>query len=284
MMLFYTANPVLKWAGGKQIIGAVLAQSFPRRFKRYYEPFVGGGSVLFGLSPDKAVIGDLNGWLLDTYSAIRMDYKRVAAILDGLVNTRQEFLRIREIDPLTVDLLTRAAHLIYLNKTCFRGLFRVNRKGRFNVPYGEYDRRYYDLENLQAAAEVLRSVEIRHTDFELCLHDVTNNDFVYIDPPYYKLGGFSDFNRYTSGQFRENDHFRLAAFCRELDLRGVRWAVSNSDTAFVRRLFHGYRMKQVENRREINLESKNRNIVELLIMNYSDRDQCGTFGRPGHRC
>jgi DNA adenine methylase len=127
-------------------------------------------------------------------------------------------------------------------------------------------------------------VEIRHTDFELCLHDVTKDDFVYMDPPYYKLGGFSDFNRYTPGQFRESDHFRLAALCRELDLRGVRWAVSNSNMAFVRRLFAGYRVKQVENRREINLKSKDRDIMELLIMNYSDLDGCGTFGLPGHRC
>jgi DNA adenine methylase len=283
-MLFYHTNPILKWAGGKQILAATLVRFFSTQFERYYEPFVGGGSVLFGLCPDKAVIGDLNSWLLDTYQAIRADYGKVARLLDRMVNTKEEYLRIREIDPSTLDLATRAAHLIYLNKTCFRGLFRVNRKGRFNVPYGEYDRRYYDLENLEAAAGALRNVEIRHADFELCLHDVTKGDFVYMDPPYYKLGGFSDFNRYTSGQFRESDHIRLAACCRELDLRGVRWAVSNSDSAFVRSLFAGYRLEQVQNRREINLKSQERNITELLIMNYAERHQCGTFGAPGHRC
>ena len=130
----------------------------------------------------------------------------------------------------------RTAHLIYLNKTCFRGLFRVNRHGQFNVPYGQYDRRYYDPDNLSAVAAALAGVEIRRCDFELCLSDVTAGDFVYMDPPYYKLGGYSDFNRYTKDQFRQNDHFRLAALCRELDLRGVRWAVSNSDTDFVRRV------------------------------------------------
>jgi DNA adenine methylase len=159
----------------------------------------------------------------------------------------------------------------------------VNRKGRFNVPYGEYDRRYYDLENLRAVAMALEGVEIRHVDFELCLHDVTPEDFVYLDPPYYKLGGYSDFNRYTPGQFRETDHIRLAACCRELDLRGVRWAVSNSDTELVPELFQGYRVERLVNRREINLNSGERDITELLIMNYADPEQLGTFGSAS-RC
>jgi DNA adenine methylase len=209
--------------------------------------------------------------LLDTYEAIRTDADRVAQILDGLKNTKEEYLRIRKIRPETLDLLHRAAHLIYLNKTCFRGLFRVNRYGQFNVPYGEYDRRYYDLENLRAVAGALEHVEIRRCDFELSLADVTKEDFVYLDPPYYKLGGYSDFNRYTKDQFRANDHFRLAATCRELDVRGIRWAVSNSDTAFVMELFQGYRIARIENRREINLNSKDRDITELLIMNYDDK-------------
>jgi DNA adenine methylase len=283
-MLFWSANPILKWAGGKQILAPTLMRYFPLQFRRYYEPFVGGGSVLFGLCHRDAVIGDLNGWLLDTYHAVRADYLKVASILDGMVNTREEYLRVREIEPSTLDLCTRAAHLIYLNKTCFRGLFRVNRKGQFNVPYGEYARRYYDPENLRAAAAVLEGVQIRHLDFELCLHDVTPEDFVYLDPPYYKLGGYSDFNRYTPGQFRETDHIRLAAWCRELDLRGVRWAVSNSDTPFIAELFEGYRVERLENRREINLVSGDRDITELLIMNYLDPHQCGTLGAPGGHC
>jgi len=190
-------------------------------------------------------------------------------MLDGLPNTKDEYMRIRRILPGTLPLIERAAHLVYLNKTCFRGLFRVNRQGQFNVPYGQYNRRYYDPGNLRAVAEVLKNVEIRRGDFELCLHDVTSRDFVYMDPPYFKLGGYSDFNRYTKDQFRANDHFRLAAFCRELDsTRGVRRAVSNSNTDFVRRLFEGYNLVFVDNRREINLNSRNRNITELLITNY----------------
>ena len=211
----------------------------------------------------------MNAWLLDTYRAVRDDWAQVARHLDKMVNTKEEYLRVRTINPSSLDLYTRAAHLIYLNKTCFRGLFRVNRRGRFNVPYGKYDRRFYDRDNLSAVAMALENVEFRHGDFELCLHDVTASDFVYMDPPYYKLGGYADFNRYTSEQFREHDHIRLAAVCRELETRGVRWAVSNSNTQFVRDLFDGYRIECLDNRREINLNSQERDITELLIMNYA---------------
>lgn len=267
------ANPFVKWAGGKQEIARHLAGLFPVGFERYFEPFVGGGSVLFAFQPGNAIIGDANEWLISTYQAIREDWSQVAEILDGLENTKEEYERIRSILPGELPLFQRAAHLVYLNKTCFRGLFRVNRQGKFNVPYGQYDRRYYDAANLRAVSEVLQNVELRQVDFELCLHDVTDRDFVYLDPPYYKLGGYSDFNRYTKSQFRENDHFRLAALCRELDSRGVRWAVSNSDTDFIRDLFMGYSMTAIGNRREINLNSSNRDITELLITNYTTEVQ-----------
>ena len=132
-----------------------------------------------------------------------------------------------------------------MNKTCFRGLFRVNRQGQFNVPYGEYDRRYFDAAELAAVSDAVKNIVFRAGDFEQTLQDVEEGDFVYFDPPYYKIGGYSDFNRYTKGQFRENDHIRLAAVCRELDRRKVLWAISNSDTDFVRRLFAGYSLQEI---------------------------------------
>ncbi|MDQ3507208.1 MAG: Dam family site-specific DNA-(adenine-N6)-methyltransferase [Actinomycetota bacterium] len=272
-MISSQAGPFLKWAGGKQGISRSLASLFPPDFRRYYEPFVGGGSVLFTVRPERAVIGDANEWLIDAYRAIREDWERVAEILDELENTKEEYMRVRGVLPQTLPLFQRAAHLVYLNKTCFRGLFRVNRMGQFNVPYGQYDRRYYDPNNLKMVAEVLENIEVRRGDFELCLHDATEGDFVYMDPPYYKLGGYSDFNRYTKDKFKEHDHFRLAAFCRELDPRGIRWAVSNSNTDFIRHLFDGYNLIPVSNRREINLNSRNRNITELLITNYTSASQ-----------
>ncbi|WP_165228556.1 DNA adenine methylase [Aquisphaera insulae] len=262
------ARPFVKWAGGKQAIASVLVGMFPGRYGCHYEPFLGGGSVLFAARPEVAVCGDQNEWLLGCYAAIRDDWPRVAGVLDVLPNTREDYLRIRAVRPGTLDPFTRAAHFIYLNKTCFRGLFRVNRENQFNVPYGAYDRRYYDPNELAAVAEALRNIEFRSGDFERSLAGIRPGDFAYLDPPYYKLGGYSDFNRYTQGRFREDDHARLASVCRELDARGVLWAVSNSDTPFVRRLFDGYAMIPVSNRREINLDPRERDITELLIVNY----------------
>ncbi len=263
-----TAKPILKWAGGKQALASVLVARFPPKFDRYYEPFLGGASVFLRLRPQHAVLGDENQWLIETYVAVSRNWKRVASHLDALLNTKEAYLRIRAVVPSTLGLYRRAAHLIYLNKTCFRGLFRVNQKNQFNVPYGDYDRRYYDPANMAAFASLARGVTFRGNDFELCLQDVTAKDFVYFDPPYHKMGGYADFARYTPGQFRENDHIRLAAVCRELDARGVRWALSNSETAFVRKLYDGFHMRRIRGRREINLNSSARNVRELLITNY----------------
>ncbi len=262
------SKPFVKWAGGKQALADRLISHFPDRFDTYCEPFVGGGSILFRLRPKQAIICDANGWLMDTYIAIREDWRKVARILDTLRNTEREYLRIRKIKLGDLDLFHRAAHMIYLNKTCFRGLFRVNRDGRFNVPFGDYDRRYYDPEVLEQAAVQLRDVQICHGDFELGLANITSRDFTYLDPPYYRLGGYSDFNRYTPLQFRAKDHMRLAAVCRELHDRGVRWALTNSDTPYVRALFRGFRIRTISARREINLDSRKRDISELLITNY----------------
>lgn len=262
------AEPFIKWAGGKQALLTQILPHFPKSFDRYFEPFIGGGAVFFSLSHPKAVINDENEWLVDTYTAIRDNYIGVAKELDKLPNTKDDFLKIRAVNPFSVTLEKRAAYFIYLNKTCFRGLFRVNKKGQFNVPYGEYQRRYYSIENLRAASHALQNVEFSVGDFEKSLIGIKPDDFAYFDPPYFKLGGYSDFNRYTAGQFREPEHLRLASLCNELDAQGIKWAVSNSDTPFIRQIFKGYRIQVIQARREINLKSHNRNVNELLILNY----------------
>jgi DNA adenine methylase len=262
-------TPFVKWAGGKQALLPTLVEAFPSSFDRFFEPFVGGGSVVLGVAPNRGVINDANRWLMDTYEAVRRGPSELTREIDRLENTREEYLRIRSIHPDSIGpVVKRAAHFIYLNKTCFRGLFRVNRRGYFNVPWGAYERRIYDPEILTAAASVLEDIEVRSCDFELAVADVTPDDFVYFDPPYYKLGGYSDFNRYTADQFRGKDHIRLAALCRELDAKGVRWAVSNSKTEFVTELYSGFRFREVQARREINLNSSQRDIAELLISNF----------------
>lgn len=262
------AEPFVKWAGGKQAIVAQLVQHFPKSYNRFFEPFLGGGAVFFATQHPSAVISDQNEWLIDTYKAVRDDWLSVAKKLDRISNTKENFLRIRSVSPNSLTIVDRAAHFIYLNKTCFRGLFRVNRKGQFNVPYGAYNRRYYDPKNLEAAAFALSRATILRCDFEETILSIDSQDFCYFDPPYYKLGGFSDFNRYTAGQFTERDQVRLASLCNELTERGVRWAVSNSDTPFIRSLYKSYRQIPINARREINLNSQNRDIAELLILNY----------------
>jgi len=261
------ARPILKWAGGKQALAARLVETFPARFDRYFEPFVGGASVFLALQPRRAVLCDRNAWLVETYRTVRDQAAEVARELRGLRNTREDYLRIRALDPCALPPARRAAQLVYLNKTCFRGLFRVNRQGRFNVPYGAYVRRYFDPGNLERFAAGLAGVELRCGDFEDGLAGITSRDFAYLDPPYHKLGGYSDFNRYTDEPFAEADHERLAATCRALHRLGVRWALTQSDTALVRRLFARFRCRRIAARREINLASRRRDIVELLITN-----------------
>ncbi len=268
MMIKGIVKPILKWPGGKQSLAQKLVGFFPTDFNVYFEPFVGGASVLLAMNPEQAVIADMNSWLIDAYLAIKSNWAMVARVLDTMKNNKEDFLRIRTIQPESLNLINRAAHLIYLNKTCFRGLFRVNRKGEFNVPYGAYNRRYYDANNLLAFSRILKGVDIRMGDFEDTLQGVTQDDFVYLDPPYYKVGGYSDFNRYTPGQFRKDDHQRLADLCRNLHQRGIRWAMSNSNSPFVINLFKDFFVYNISARREINLDSKRRTITELLITNY----------------
>lgn len=272
-------RPVVKWAGGKQALLPEILARVPDFDGVYREPFLGGASVALAVTARRpsgdrgdrgerrAALSDANAWLIDTYRAIRDDCDAVARVLDRLPNTKEDFLRIRAVDVATLDPATRAAHFVYLNKTCFRGLFRVNRAGRFNVPYGAYDRRYYDADNLRAVARALAGADLAARPFEEALAPAAAGDFVYLDPPYWKLGGHADFNRYTAGQFRAEDQQRLAALCRDLDARGVRWLLSNSDTDFVRELYAGFRQDRIAARREINLRSGKRDVRELLVSN-----------------
>ncbi len=262
------AKPFVKWAGGKQALAIRIAEHIPTDFETYFEPFIGGGSVFFNLLPGKACLSDANAWLIQTYESVRDDWQKVASVLDRLPNTKEDFLEIRTKSRESKSRFERAAFFAYLNKTCFRGLYRVNRRNEFNVPYGAYDRRYYDPVNFEAVSVALADVQFTTGDFEFSVADATSSDFIYFDPPYYKQGGCSDFNRYTPEQFRNGDHFRLAALCRELDQRDVRWLLSNSDTSFVRELFDGFNFREISARRDINLKSKRRSISELLISNF----------------
>ena len=265
------AAPFLKWAGGKTALLGQLKAMLPANYSSIVEPFVGGGSFLFANSEGKRYLAyDANQWLVDTYKAVAKDWQQVADIIDSMPNTKSFYLTTRSIHPDSIEsIYKKAASLIYLNKTCFRGLFRVNKKGYFNVPYGEYDRRIYNPRLLEACSACLSKVEtIANADYRKSLAMVPSDAFVYLDPPYYKAGGYSDFNRYTASKFELSDQIELAAICNELSERGIKWMLSNSDTHVIRGLYQEYRITDLLARREINLTSSNRDITELLITNY----------------
>ena len=261
------ATPFLKWAGGKQALLPQLQPYFPTRYARYMEPFVGGGGVFFGLEPAVAILGDTNTWLMDTYWVVRERPGALCVELDRFVNTREAYLQNRALDPATLDPVRRAALLIYLNKTCFRGLFRMNRQGRFNVPYGDYQRPYYTPADIQAASQALQSASFRAGPYTWVLDEARRGDFVYLDPPYAPASETADFDRYTAQPFRAADHVVLRDRLVELDRRGVRWALSGRDTPELRALYDRYSIHSIHARREINLDASARSETELLILN-----------------
>lgn len=259
----------LKWAGGKTRSAAVIgALAPPTGFTRYIEPFCGSSAVFFALAPSRAVLSDANEDLVICLQQVRDRPEAVMVELDGMRNTRREFERVRRLDPAALRPLQRAARLIYLNKTAFRGLWRVNRHGQFNTPYGEYRRPYYNRKTMLSASKALRAAEIEHCDFAEVLCEAQPGDWVYLDPPYVPDRKWGDFKRYTSAQFGTHDQERLASALDDLDRRGVRWLLTNSDTPLIRQLFRRYPIARLPTRRDITLRSAERKSVDLVIANY----------------
>jgi len=229
---------------------------------------MGSAAVFFELRPSKAVLSDANPELVVCFRAVAHDPETVMAKLDEMPNTPEFFdaVRRQEVEELTEA--ERGARVIYLNKTSFRGLWRVNRKGQYNVPYGAYDRPYYNRETLLAASRALQGVEILEADFGVMLERAAAGDWVYLDPPYIPEGGYSDFKRYTAGQFHEEDHERLAQAMREADSRGAYVTLTNSDTNATRAIFKGFNVSRMATRRDINLQSAKRLSCDLVFTNY----------------
>jgi DNA adenine methylase len=259
----------LKWAGGKARTASVLSELAPPNYARYIEPFCGSAAVFLSARPERALLADQNEDLVVCLRQVARRPHRVMALLDTWPNEREFFNEVRAWDPDKLDPLTRSARVIYLNKTSFRGLWRVNRSGAFNTPYGAYDRPYYNRDTLLAASRALRSADIRHADFREVLTDAQPGDWVYLDPPYVPDRAWGDFTRYTAGRFGPDDQKDLALLCQELDYRGVRWLLTNSDTELVRELYDGYPMAALPTRRDITLQSADRASRDLVVSNYS---------------
>ncbi len=263
------ATPFLKWAGGKAALLPELLKHVPGRLRRYHEPFVGGGALFFATAPRRAILSDLNGELIHCWQQVRDGAAGVLEALSEHVYRRDHFERVRALDPLRLPPAGRAARFIYLNKTCFNGLWRVNRAGRFNVPFGRYrNPSFHDPALLLRASRALRGVEVLHAPFEIALQRTLPGDFVYLDPPYDPVSETASFTGYTRDAFGWEDQERLAAACAALDRRGVRFLLSNSATPRVRRLYRSFEQRLVSAPRHISCKGEGRGHVdELLVFN-----------------
>jgi DNA adenine methylase len=263
------AAPFLKWVGGKTSLLPELLKHVPARRRRYHEPFVGGGALFFAVQPKRAVLADGNAELVHCYQQVRDDVYGVLDALARHVYQRPHFEAVRALEPRRLSPAARAARLIYLNKTCFNGLWRVNRAGRFNVPFGRYKNpRFNDPSALISASHALRGVEILHATFEQALLRASPGDFVYLDPPYDPVSPTASFASYTADGFGWEDQKRLAYSCLLLNRRGVRFLLSNSATPRIRELYRGFEQRMVRAPRFINSKADGRGRVdELLVFN-----------------
>ncbi len=264
-------RPPVKWAGGKGQLILQFEPLFPKReYGLYIEPFVGGGAVFFHLLPSRAILIDSNDELINFYHVVRNDLEALLGDLRKHENTAEYYYRIRALDPEQLTPVERASRFLYLNKTAYNGLWRVNSRGKHNVPFGRYKNpRIMDETNLRLVSRVLKDAEILCDDFSRVLEYAGPDAFVYMDPPYHPLSETADFTSYTPDAFGEDDQRRLAEVFRKLDLIGCLVMLSNSDTPFIRGLYKGYDVQVVYARRAINCRADKRGPVpELVIRNY----------------
>lgn len=268
-------GPIVKWAGGKTKLLGELELRLPRRFGRYFEPFLGGGALFFRLAPGRASLADYNRDLINLYRCVA---DHVDSLIRRLTRYRQAHshehyyeLRTRWNEGgFARAPVERAAAFLYLNKTCFNGLYRVNQKGEFNVPVGRYVApRIFDPVHLRAASKLLAKAEIASGHYADTVADAEAGDFVYFDPPYDPVTTSANFTSYTAQSFSSDDQRELAAVIRGLTRRGVHVMMSNSDTPLIRRLYRGFDIAEVKAPRAINSKGSKRGAVsELVITNY----------------
>jgi DNA adenine methylase len=268
-------RPFLKWAGGKSKLIQQYKQYLPNihDYKTYHEPFLGGGALFFYLLPTKAVLTDINSELITTYLCVRDKLEELLGTLKlhEFYHNRDYYYKVRG-NPGSTD-VEKAARLIYLNRTCFNGLYRVNSKGEFNVPLGKYDNpKICQLDILVAASEALQSSVIEELDFSHVLKQATSaDDFVFFDPPYHPISQTSYFTAYSKLSFNQLDQIRLRDISSKLALRGVKVMVCNSDCEFIRSIYNeiDFKIHLVKATRVINSNIKNRgSIGELVITSY----------------
>jgi DNA adenine methylase len=269
--------PVVKWVGGKRQILDKISKHIPKDITAYYEPFVGGGAVLFNVQPNQAVINDINSELINLYQVIKDNVGDLIEDLKKHVNNKEYFYQIRELDrnEKKYGLLTateRASRIIYLNKTCYNGLFRVNSSGEFNTPFGNYKNpNIVNEETLKAVSKYFNKANITfyNKDYDDVLKGAEKGAFVYLDPPYDPVSNTASFTNYDKCCFDRNEQMRLKDACDRLDNKGVRFLLSNSATEFILELYKNYKLEIIQANRLINSNPNKRGkIDEVLVRNF----------------
>ncbi len=269
--------PVVKWVGGKRQLLTDITALLPKRISSYCEPFLGGGAVLFSLQPSKAIVNDINSDLICLYKAIRDDIETLIELLKQHENTSEYFYSMRDMDrhKETYRNMTdteKASRLLYLNKTCFNGLFRVNSSGEFNSPFGYYKNPNIVNEPVLRAVHKYfnaNSIEIFNEDFAETLERVNKGGFVYLDPPYDPVSDTANFTGYNKGGFSQDEQIRLKEYCDVLTKRNIKFMLSNSATDFIKDLYQDYTINIVQAKRAINSKANKRGAIEeVLVTNY----------------
>ncbi len=260
-------GPILKWAGGKtQLLGQLLPKIGPN-YRRYVEPFFGGGALFFNLKPSDAIIADINPELISLYRTVATDVEGVIEYLGQYRNTERMFYQVRAQDWTQLSQVEAAARTIYLNRTCFNGLYRVNRKGQFNVPFGRYrNPKIVDAMALREASELLAKTTILCADYKTVLgQHVASGDLVFLDPPYLPISRNADFRRYTKEQFSEDEHVTLAGEVRKLHDRGCHVILTNSNHPLVRELYREFDVEIVQTKRYISCHGTERRGEDVIV-------------------
>lgn len=260
-------RPILKWAGGKSQLLTELLPKIPKKYGKFIEPFFGGGALFFSARPKQAVISDSNPELINLYRMVASDVEGVIRFLSTYQNTEEAFYNVRAQDPARLSPVQAAARTIYLNKTCFNGLYRVNRKGQFNTPFGRYKNpRFLDAENLRAASALLRNATIVLGDYKTVLKDHAQpGDFIFLDPPYLPVSVYADFKRYTKEQFLEEDHLELATEVQRLHELGCHIVLTNSNHPLVTELYGKYGMEVISTKRHISCNGGKRVGEDVIV-------------------
>lgn len=272
--------PFLKWVGGKRQIMPSIVNLLPKDINKlnYVEPFIGGGALLFHLQPKIAIINDFNIELINVYNVIKNNLEELIIDLQKHKNEAEYFYILRGLDRtdgyVKLSNVQRASRIIYLNKTCFNGLYRVNNAGEFNAPFGRYKNpNIVNTPTLKAVSKFLNSneIELNTGDYAEVLNNISKNSFVYLDPPYHPLTEGSSFTGYIQGGWNIYDQIRLREVCDDLNKRGIKFLLSNSSTDFIKEQYCAYEINIVKANRAINSNGDKRGEVEeVLIRNYGN--------------